>query len=873
MKKNNKKYKFSTIIPIYNVEEYLSETVESVINQTIGFEDNIQLILVNDGSPDKSEDICLDYQKKYPNNVIYVKQENAGVSAARNNGLKYAAGKYINFLDSDDKWSKNAYSEIYDFFEKNYDDIDLVTGRMKYFEKSTNYHPLDYVFQKGTRVIDIEKDYDCLHLHITSSVIKNEIAKEHIFDEKMRYCEDAKYVNEIIIKKGKYGVVKEAINYYRRRINGTSATQIKKYKDWCFVSPERYLHYLMDYSKKLYGKINYYTQFLIFYEMIGRIQEVKPQNIPDDDYLKYRDNMIGIIRQLDDKIIVESNRFNDNYKAYTLMLKYDKKIDEIGTLKNGKYVRDNLIIFDLKEKLLTISAMNLKKDTIEFIGYVNTYANTDVNVEYVYNGKKNKLELYDTDINNGRFFANQFIFSKGFKLSFLKSDFKSLGFNLCLDKDKIIHLNPNLSFFSRIDSGCYAPKKNKLYYVSKGIIKNKPNLFVNRFPYKAKSLLKMIKGLKIKNIIYKTIFELNKKITFKEIWLFGDEFSQGNGNALELFKYVSKNNKKVRSYYVVNGNCNNLDSIKKSGEVLFYNSLKYKFKYTSASKIITTIPNSQSFNPFGKSYTYYKNLFDFNNYYIVKSLYKSDCRAVNNIYISNHSKIYIGLKNDFELIKNMGYDDNDICKTGLPLFDKNVDNRQNVILVLPEVRDNIPLSWIKNKKYYNVHFKKTELFRYYNELLKDSEILDLLKKYNYKIRFVVPPQYRANYKDFYKDDRVEIVYKNVDFIDEINKCNLLITDYSNLDINVARMNKPVIYYHFDKELFLETQTYTNMFDYKKNGYGNVVTDLESLKDELNKNFANEFKLEKKYYNRALSNIIVNDNNNCERLYDSLKEEI
>ena len=81
------KFLINTIIPIYNVEEYLEEAIESVINQTIGFEKNIGLILVNDGSSDNSEKICLKYKEKYPNNILYIKQKNKGVSSARNNGL------------------------------------------------------------------------------------------------------------------------------------------------------------------------------------------------------------------------------------------------------------------------------------------------------------------------------------------------------------------------------------------------------------------------------------------------------------------------------------------------------------------------------------------------------------------------------------------------------------------------------------------------------------------------------------------------------------------------------------------------------------------------------------------------------------------
>ena len=68
---NNRQFLFSVIIPIYNVEKYLAETIESVINQSIGFKKNIELILVNDGSPDNSEQICLEYKEKYPDKSIW----------------------------------------------------------------------------------------------------------------------------------------------------------------------------------------------------------------------------------------------------------------------------------------------------------------------------------------------------------------------------------------------------------------------------------------------------------------------------------------------------------------------------------------------------------------------------------------------------------------------------------------------------------------------------------------------------------------------------------------------------------------------------------------------------------------------------------
>ena len=87
----------SIIIPIYNVEAYLRQCLETVIHQTYP---NLEIILVNDGSPDQSEEICKEFFRKDAR-IRYVRQENGGLSAARNTGIELATGDYITFIDPD----------------------------------------------------------------------------------------------------------------------------------------------------------------------------------------------------------------------------------------------------------------------------------------------------------------------------------------------------------------------------------------------------------------------------------------------------------------------------------------------------------------------------------------------------------------------------------------------------------------------------------------------------------------------------------------------------------------------------------------------------------------------------------------------------
>ena len=127
--------KLSIIIPVYKVEDYVEKCLESIASQDIPTDD-YEIIVINDGSPDNSKNIILEFQKHQPN-LIFIDQENQGVSVARNRGLEIAKGKYIVFIDPDDTIVENSLSKIIERAYK--DQVDVMYLSLDSYDEQGNY--------------------------------------------------------------------------------------------------------------------------------------------------------------------------------------------------------------------------------------------------------------------------------------------------------------------------------------------------------------------------------------------------------------------------------------------------------------------------------------------------------------------------------------------------------------------------------------------------------------------------------------------------------------------------------------------------------------------------------------------------------------
>ena len=234
--------KVSVIVPIYNVEKYLEKCINSLLSQTL---EDIQIILVNDGSKDNSGNIAKEYEKNNKNRIIYVEKENGGLSDARNYGLKYATGDFIAFLDSDDYIEKNAYEEMYN----------------KAIEENADYVECDFIWEFPNK-IRVDKQYPYKNkkemLSFVRVVAWNKLIKRQLiidnnleFPKGLRY-EDIEFTYKLIPFVNKFVYVDKPFIHYVQREGSIANVQNERTAE---------IFTVLDNVIEFYKKNNIYEKY------------------------------------------------------------------------------------------------------------------------------------------------------------------------------------------------------------------------------------------------------------------------------------------------------------------------------------------------------------------------------------------------------------------------------------------------------------------------------------------------------------------------------------------------------------------------------------------------------------------------------------
>ena len=241
--------KVSIIVPVYNVEKYIEKCLTSLVNQTL---EDIEIIVVNDGSKDNSKKIIEEFIQRYQKKIVYLEKENGGLSDARNYGIPYAKGEYIAFLDSDDYVEKDTYKRMYELAKKEKSDMVECDFYWEYPNKTKIdtgeiYHNKKEMLEK-VRVVAWNK------------LIKREILEKSKieFPKGYRY-EDVEFTYKLIPYLEKVSFLKEPCIHYIQRENSISNLQNARTKE-IFDVLEHVINYYKD--KNIYDEYEQQLEYI-----------------------------------------------------------------------------------------------------------------------------------------------------------------------------------------------------------------------------------------------------------------------------------------------------------------------------------------------------------------------------------------------------------------------------------------------------------------------------------------------------------------------------------------------------------------------------------------------------------------------------------
>ena len=809
--KYNGTQQYTVVSAVYNVEKYLNDYFSSLTKQSLNFKKHIQLILVDDGSTDRSAEIIKQWQAKFPKNIHYFYKENGGQASARNLGLQHVETEWVTFIDPDDFVSPDYFYKT-DTFLSNDTNISIVGCPLVFYFEDKNImkdtHPLKYRFAKGDVVLPLSNLKDHLQLSASTAFFKiDNIRNSHIsFDEAMKPSfEDAKFVTDYILNTdlSTNAAFLSKINYFYRKRSDGSSTLDGAWKNPLLFSRviEKGCIEILKTAKKKFGKVPEHIQRIVLYHIIwyfGRIVN-KPaalSHLNEEQKKHFVALLHEMFSYIDETTIL---RFN---LAGTWFF---QKVALLGLFKN----------MAPKSQIAYIEDFDLKKKQI----LVKYFSNFSIIEQWMVNGKEvfpkyQKEVVYD-------FLGN--LYTKEYRTWLPCPD---IG---------------NLELF-------LAGKRANLSFLGKQFDK-----------------------LPIEMVC--TSFE--QKSTIKSnAWILMDRDNQADDNAEHLYRYISENHPEQDIYFALKKTSSDWKRLEQDGfNLLEFGSSAFESKLKDCAKIISSHVDGYITHYFkdnsllDKDYVFLQHGITKDDLSGWLNTKKIACfvTATNPEYhsIVDNTTAYKFGKKEVKLTGFPRYD--------RLLINNNTESKQ--ILIMPTWRSSIVGTYISGtERTRNPDFMKTNYARHWHGFMNHA-ILKELNDQGYQIVFAPHPSIQEYMDEFTVPDFIKIYsYSEGNIQSVFQNTSILITDYSSVAFDVAYLNKAILYYQFDYDEVFSSGNHTyqkGYFDYNRDGFGAVTSNetelLAALKDLVN----NQAKVPDLYQKRIDKTFQFRDSNNCERVYQAI----
>ena len=894
--------KVSVIIPFYNAQNYLVEAIDSILTQSFLFE-NITLFLIDDGSTDEGQYYGKFYAKRY-GNIKYFRQENKGVSSARNKGITLAldeGSEFIFFLDADDKYNKNHITQCINILEQ-YPESVFVSGVTHFFEGENK---LDDEYTKPTyketrEINTLEGDVSPIYVgHVAQGAWRAAALEDYRFNEEFAYSEDIDFISRILLN-NKF-VFSNTVKYlYRiRNANDSVVNQGNLNLQW-YERVWKIFKVLYEEGLEQYGYVPFFLQQTVFKNLCSLFSDKRNKKIVGQIDYASLEHAMKFIMEHTDKSIVESQELEHWQKMYFLTMKYgEAHLTRWAPLPT--FVLNQTGESDAGERFgylgsdpLTVHIINEKQGVLIIRASMRCLTYENFNLDVVSDFQTTIQEVPSPFERDKIFFCNSEIFPrKYFEIEIKLNQVIKPGngyIRFYLKTDYEVSANVTLEFLPHSGMGYDMPFTLGDDYIVK---RTGSDNTISVSTFTEEELLNVCQQLEPYNeigepsqasvekfeMLKKNILGNFKAFSNRRIWLFMDRGYDVDNNAEALFRYCVTKDDGIQKYYIIPD-----ESYADRFAGLPYmviGTLEYKLLCCFAEKFISSYL-------FGGGLTYdfgvdkeQKELWeDTQNFKkLTRSFFRGDIIHVQHGVIMQDISYYLTKfdenlkmllsvsKNEYTYIKDElsnAIDEDTLRLTGLPRLDllektKNNPISQKIILFAPS----FDWKYFEETKYIP-GYKYSEHFNYIDSIINSPELLDLLEQNGYQLCFKPHYLVAPMLCDFQLDPRVLVVTNEINRYDLYAMADVMISDYSGIAFDFAYLKKPVIYTHFTEPKYDESY-----FSYERDGFGEICTDLASLIKTMTNYVANDCNMSSKYKKRVSNFYSIQDDKNCERIYQEM----
>ncbi len=874
-------YKVTMIVPIYNMEDFLRDCLDSLVNQTISLSE-MEILLIDDGSPDNSIDIMEEYAEKYPCMKI-LRKENEGLSMTRNYGIKHARGKYIMYIDADDRITPETVKSVTDFFDKHYDEVDLVSYKeipVVNGEEGKPHYRYNMLVQSGVYDLNLMDNAFIAQTRVNVCV-KNMGEDNVLFDTDREFRhEDQKYCTEILRKKMKLGYCSKGSYLYLHQ----PASIVRTYF-YAYYIFEKTMKFWEDLFADYKDAVPNYIQALYLNDISWKtVRDILlPYHYEEKKFKEAKNRIKLLLNRVSDEVILRHPGVDNFHRQFFINLKDGNDIKLYSGANNLVVMNHDKVIYSTNKIQIILRSFQVRGNKIKIIAFLKSAAFNYVGKPVLYmienrhyeRPKKVALRESSWSYYRAKTKTNHFWL---FQLEIDTNRVRSFEFKVEIDGkrfDASYHFMPQVYFNRKYKRTSYF-KDGMEYRFHRG------RFYIGKAdPEKEREQLKKIRNKYRKSNKRLWMFRniCSRKIAgYDNVWLYYDCKGVRKDNGYYQFIHDFDKKDGVSRYYIVNDDLDKVKDLftaKQRRHLVRFGSTFHKFLFLKARKIITAYIEENNYIPFKRKE--YMSYMDVNSQADIIYLqhgvlhahvpwkYSLDRLGIEKEVISTHYE-------KENLIQNYCFSEKSLIPCGMPRYDyiDPAEESVNRILFAPSWRKYLvgmdETGWITTEG----KFLQSKFFEETTRFLNSEELQKLLEEHDFYLDFKLHP-ILERYKHLYKITNSRVTM--AESVISETKYKIFMTDFSSFVFDFVYLEKPIVYFLPDDEMFR-----AGMNDYREidipfeDAFGDLALTAEEAVDALRKVFGNGCKPEEKYAAKMKNFFFYKDNAQRDRLYQALIEE-